>query len=385
MQLRDDLAVYRRGRRFPRWLLWVLGLLLLLSGFALYNRWEELLGNTALVVPATTSTPDTISLLARARVLESTGQLLEALTLYQEIARIEPEDPFALVAQSRIYLLFEETGQALATAQAAFALDSENPLVLNALGRALDWTGEYEAAVDILVEALTLNPHDADTLAILGEVYADVGNWGQADLYLSQALEADPQNILAWRNRALLLERQGLYREALGALDEGLALDSTAWDLEIYKGRLFEVLFEWDNALAAFQRAVDLNPYISDTWDALGFGHFKVGNDLEALRVLKKAVEINPQDGEAQAHLGSVYYRRRNYERAVDILALAVALLGDRARIEYLYQLGLAHIYKEPRECALAIPWLEAALEIDPQSPPALEGLAECPPVGAQQ
>ncbi len=383
MQLRDDLSVYRRGRRFPVWLLLVLGLLILLSGVALYNRREELLGNTGLAVPTAIPTPDAISMLARARALESADRLLEALSIYEEIASIEPEDPFAWVAQSRIYLLFEESDKALATARQAFALDDENQPALNALGRALDWTGAYEEAVEILVEALTLNPHDADTLAILGEVYADVGNWGQADLYLSQALEADPQHVLAWRNRALLFERQGLYREAVEALDEGLAIDSTAWELEIYKGRLFEVLFEQENALAAFQRAVDINPYISDTWDALGFAHFKAGNDLEALRILKQAVEINPQDGEAQAHWGSVYYRRGNYERAVEILTLAVELLGDRTRIEYLYQLGLAHIYKEPRECALAIPWLEAALAIDPQSLPALAGLSECPPVGA--
>ncbi len=380
MQLRD--IHHRRGRRIPFWLWLILSLLVVLSGVSLYNRREDLLGNTALALPTPLPTPDTISMLAQARNLESRGQLLEALALYQEIALIEPEDPFALVAQSGIYLRFEESDKALETARQAFVLDSENPSVLNALGRALDWTGAYEEAVDVLVEALTLNPHDATTLAILGEVYADVGNWGQAALYLDQALEADSQHVLAWRNHALLLERQGLYPEALEALDTGLAIDATAWDLEIYRGRLFEALFEWDNALAAFQRAVDINPYISDTWDALGFGHFKVGNDLEALRTLKEAVKINPQDGVAQAHLGSVYYRRRNYESAVEILTLAVGLLGDRARIEYLYQLGLAHIYKEPRECERAIPWLEAALEIDPQSGPALSGLSECPPVG---
>lgn len=381
MLLRDDLSAYRRRRRIPVWLMVALGLLALLVGTSLYNRRDELLNNSPLLLATPVPTPDTISLLAQARVMESTGQLMEALALYEEIETIIPEDPFALVAQSKIHLLFEDTDRAFATAERAFALDEEYLPSLNALGRALDWIGEYEDAVDILVEALTLDPHNAETLAILGEVYADVGNWTQSELYINQSLEAEPQNQLALRNKALLLERQGLYQEAIAVLDEGLAEDRGAWDLEIYKGRLYEVLFEWDNALAALQRAADINPYISDTWDALGFGHFKVGNDLEALRFLKQAVEINPLDGEAQAHLGSAYYRLRNYERAVEILEIAAGLLGDRIRIEYLYQLGLAHIYKEPRECALAIPWLEAALELDPQSSPALEGLSECPPV----
>ncbi len=382
MQLRDDLSGYRRGHRFPIWLMIVIGLLAGLVGTGLYNRRDELLGNTPLVTATPVPTPDTITMLGRARDMERAGQLLLALAAYEEIASLTPDDPFPLVAQSKIYIRFEETDKALETAQRAFDLDNGNQPALNALGRALDWTGQYEDAVDFLVEALTQNPHDPDTLAILGEVYADVGNWGQAELYLNQALEADPDSTLAWRNRALLYERQGLYPKALEALNQGLVLDPGAWDLEIYKGRMYEALFEWDEALAAYQRSVDINSYISDTYDALGYGHFKVGNDLEALRVLKLAVEINPLDGEAQAHLGSAYYRLRSYERAVDILALAVELLGDRARIEFLYQLGLAHIYKEPRECELAIPWLVAALEIDPLSAPALEGLSECPPTG---
>ena len=383
MQLRDDLFGYRRGRRIPIWLLFVLGLLLLLVSVSLYNRRHELLDNAPMLASTPVPTPDTINLLAQARVMESTGKLMEALALYEEIESYTPEDPFPLVAQSKIYILFEESDKALETAERAFALDEEYQPAVNALGRALDWVGEYEDAVDILVEALTLDPHNAETLAILGEVYADVGNWSQSDLYINQSLEADPNNVMAYRNRALLFERQGRYLEAVGALDEGLAIDRGAWDLEIYKGRLFEALFEWDNAIEAFERSTAINPYISDTWDALGYGHFKVGNDLEALRVLKQAVEINPLDGEAQAHLGTAYYRLRNYERAVEILDLAAELLGDRARIEYLYQLGLAHIYKEPRECELAVPWLEAALELDPQSSPALEGLRECPPGGA--
>ena len=50
----------------------------------------------------------------------------------------------------------------------------------------------------------------------------------------------------------------------------------------------------------------------------------------------------------------------------------------DRAREEYLYTAGLAHINKEPRECDKAIPWLKKALEKNPDSEPALTGMRIC-------
>ena len=52
--------------------------------------------------------------------------------------------------------------------------------------------------------------------------------------------------------------------------------------------------------------------------------------------------------------------------------------MGDAARIEHIYTLGLGHIYKNPTECDKALEWLYQALEIDPESGPALEGIALC-------
>ncbi len=375
MELSSESFTRHRRFRFPVWL----GIIILLVGISLYNRRDMFRDASNMLQSDPTPTPNVIGWLAEARVYESQGRIREALELYAQVSAVEQSSPDELVIQSHYYLLLDDVPQALTTAQAAVDRDPEHVPSLNALARALDWAGEYEKSVDIAVEALTLEPDNSDTLAILGEVYADVGNWIRSEFYLEQALEANPLNVMAWRNQALLYERQGFYRDALDALDQGLSVDPSAWYLEIQKGRLHEALGEWDEALAAYERAVDLNPNTSMTWDALGFGHFKVGNDLDALRTLKEAVKIDPANGVAQAHLGTIYYRLRNYEQAVVELNTAMELLGDQTRIEYLYQLGLAYIYKEPSECDKALPWLQKALTLDPDSGPALEGLAACP------
>ena len=374
MELRSVRYTRRRRRRFP---LWTLGPLVLV-GVLLWNQRGQLLQQGTALLPEPTPTPSAVNALAQARVNESQGDLLEAVMYYGQVAAIETWNPQPLVDQSRLYILLNQVSRALAAAEEAVRRDDRHVDSLNALARALDWSGEYEEAVNTAVDALVLSPDNSRTLAILGEIYADVGNWYKAESYLDQAAELAPLDVLVWRNRALLHEYRGEYQEGLAMLDQGLTVDPSAWYLEIHKGRLYEALFEWANALQAYERALELNPNVSLTWDALGYGHFKVGNDLEARRNLERAVEVNPQDGLAMAHLGTVYYRMRNYEGAVDILSEALELIEGTPRIEFLYQLGLAYVYKDPSECDKARPWLLAALEIDPESGPALEGLESC-------
>ena len=375
MELRSVRYTSRRRWRVPLWAL----ALLVLACVSLWNRRELLVERATFVLPDPTPTPSAVNPLAQARVHEAQGDLLKAAEFYGQVAAIETWNPQPLVDQSRLYILLKQIPKALAAAEEAVRRDDRHVDSLNALARALDWSGEYEEAVNTAVDALVLSPDNSRTLAILGEIYADVGNWYKAEDYLDQAAELAPLDVLVWRNKALLHEYRGEYTEGLAALEQGLSVDPSAWYLEIHKGRLYEALFEWENALEAYERALELNPNVSLTWDALGYGHFKVGNDLEARRNLERAVEVNSRDGLAMAHLGTVYYRMRNYEGAVDILSEALDLIEGTPRIEFLYQLGLAYVYKDPSECDKAKPWLLAALEIDPESGPALEGLESCP------
>jgi len=114
------------------------------------------------------------------------------------------------------------------------------------------------------------------------------------------------------------------------------------------------------------------------TLDALGDGLYNAGDHLAAVQVLRDAVELDPTYAPAQVHLGMALYARRNYEDAAMALETGLRALDGRPRIEQIYTAGLAHVYKDPPECTRAEPWLRKALEIDPASGPALDGLAAC-------
>ena len=90
--------------------------------------------------------------------------------------------------------------------------------------------------------------------------------------------------------------------------------------------------------------------------------------------MLRKAIEIDPAYGTAYAHLGHAYYTQLNWEAAAENIAKAVEL-GIHNE-QYYYELGLANAYL--KDCANAVKWLEKALELNPNSQPALDGLKMC-------
>ena len=140
------------------------------------------------------------------------------------------------------------------------------------------------------------------------------------------------------------------YERSVELYKQAIAVAPDRFDLYIELGRQYRVgLFEYDLANDAYRQAVEA--YESAiTLDALGFGLYNVGDHLQAVRVLRDAVELDPEYGPALVHLGMALYARRNYEDAVVALEKGVNILGEDARIEHIYTLGLGlHLQKPDR------------------------------------
>ncbi|MCB0129639.1 MAG: tetratricopeptide repeat protein [Caldilineaceae bacterium] len=365
-----------RRRRGKGRFLWPL-LLLIVLGIILYEQQPTWLVPQDFQ-PTPVPTRSAVSYLSEAEALLAESDYDGAISAYLEMARLEPNDPMPLVELSDLYLLLQDLPRSLQYAQRAYELDPKDPVVLTKYAHISDWTGDYEGALNLALDALEIDPASADTLAVLAEVYTDVGNWEVAQDYLDQSFALEPDNVGTWRNQAYLYERQGEYEAAIVAYDKAIEIAPNRFDLYIERGRQQRVgLLDYDGANDSYRQAVEV--YESAiTLDALGFGLYNVGDHLQAVRVLRDAVELDPNYGPALVHLGMALYARRNYEDAVPMLEKGVTLLGDQARIEHIYTLGLAYIYKDPSDCAASEGWLRKALVIVPDTGPALEGLALC-------
>ncbi|CAN5788638.1 hypothetical protein BH10CHL1_BH10CHL1_11450 [soil metagenome] len=355
------------GRFWPVYLLIALGIIL-------YKQQPAWLSSRQLQ-PTPTPTRSAIAYLSDAESALKAGKYDEAQVAYAEANRLEPNNADGWAAQSEIQMIFRDATKAYEFSQRAVNAGPKNPRALTAQARALNWLGKNEQALDAALNALDADPQYATALAVLGEIYTDEGNVAKAEDYLKQAQALEPNNVTMLRNWAYLYQRRQQYPEAISAYDAALAVAPVRFDLFLEKGLLYRVsLADYKNANAAYDRAVRL--YKSPvTLDYYGEGLYNSDDPLQAVRVLREAVEIDPTYGPAQAHLGMALFIRHNYEDAVAPLEKGIQLLGDKARTEQFYTLGLAYIYKEPSDCDKAAFWLNKALTMDPGNSIALSGM----------
>ena len=88
------------------------------------------------------------SYLRQANSLLTLGEYDGAYKAYADAAQLEPNNPDPLVAQSRLQVLFNDIPEARRLAEQAVNIAPDDPDALGALARALDWQGQYEAALN---------------------------------------------------------------------------------------------------------------------------------------------------------------------------------------------------------------------------------------------
>ena len=364
----------RRNRGLGRF--WPL-LVLVVLGIILYEEQPTWLVPQE-VVPTATPTRSAPFYQAEADSALRGGRYADVFRAYERMSTLEPQNPDPLIARAELYIIFRNPAEALKLAQRAVSVAPDNAAALVARARALNWTNKNDDAAIDAFDALDIDPNNATALAVLAEIYTDVGNWAIAEGYLEKAITAEPDNVTALRNRAYYYEQRGDYENSVKAYEAAIAVAPYRFDLYIELGRQYSIgLAEFAKAVETYRQAVAVYE-APITLDALGEGLYNQGDHLQAVRELRRAVDMDENYAPAQVHLGMALFARRNFEDAALHLEKGLTLPGDSPRFEQLYILGLAYIYKDPRECDKAIPWLQKALVIMPGNGAALDALALC-------
>jgi tetratricopeptide (TPR) repeat protein len=114
------------------------------------------------------------------------------------------------------------------------------PLRLAAARLKIESKDAPEAGAEILADLIRLDPTDGAALLALGKYHAATGKSGEAELLLERATTEATTATEAWIELARLHVDARRYPEALKAIDEALALESSD-DLQAYRAALAEL------------------------------------------------------------------------------------------------------------------------------------------------
>lgn len=131
---------------------------------------------------------------------------------------------------------------------------------LNNLGSILGRTGQWDEARRVLERARERDPEDPNVESNLGWVYANLGRLDEARDLLESAILKQPQEPSGHGNLGWVRLRAGDPAAALTALAVAQSLEpKNAW-IATLQGIAHARLTEWPAAVAAFERALALNP-----------------------------------------------------------------------------------------------------------------------------
>ena len=312
--------------------------------------------------------------------------LTKALDSFQ--SAIDKDPNFALAytgladASRYMYALTKDgiwSNRALGAAAHAQQLNDDLPEVHFALGSAYSATGKTAQAIAELNRALQLAPNSDEAYRRIGRAYLTAGRKDEALASFQKAIDANPYYWLNYNLLGIALVEKGDNPLALQAFRKVTDVDPDRANGWANIGTIYHNLGKWDDSVAMFKKAVELQPSALN-YTNLGAGVFFLGRCEEAKADYEKAlalnvdqttlgnladsyrclgqsaqaskyyqqsidkglqaVQVNPKDSAALSLLGADYAKKGDIVRGLDFTRRARVL--DPQNSEILYRSAIA-------------------------------------------
>jgi len=268
-----------------------------------------------------------VALMAEGRFYEGQRRVEEARSAYERAVVAAPNEPEPLLSLVRLEVAQGQTTRAKTRLESILASRPNHPFAHGLLGEVLSITKEQEAAavqfreavklnpkwitpwlswaslslgqkmpdvaVQVLENGLKANPDSEELYMLLASAHSDKGQTDSAMAAYESALRVNPRNVLAANNLAVLLvERKG----DPSSLHRAFALSRD------------------------FEKEAP-HPLFIDT---LGWVRFKMGQQEEAIRLMKQAVDKSPEMSVLNYHLGVAFFQSGKQAEARTYLSKAL-------------------------------------------------------------
>jgi protein O-GlcNAc transferase len=201
-----------------------------------------------------------------------------------------------------------QRGQAVTLLREIVLKDPGNAEARLMLGSLAMEAGDRTESIAQLGEAVKLRPRSAEAHNALGEAYSAFGEGQAARGEFERATALDPRHAQAHANLGALLLQQGETQMAASHLDTAIRLfgrkPDAAYPLYL-RAKISSGQRNAAKAAGDLEQAVALRPDFAEAWSDLGEARKLLFDDEDALAAFRKAVALSPEDAVAQTRLGS--------------------------------------------------------------------------------
>ncbi|HXJ14455.1 MAG TPA: tetratricopeptide repeat protein [Candidatus Limnocylindrales bacterium] len=238
----------------------------------------------------------------------------------------ESAQAWSLIGIAKAHLIHgEESVHALREAAKFAPREEEHWLNLT---RELMELSRFPEAVTETQNGLASNPKSYALRLRLGAAYLAAGRYAESETIFRDLVTAGDPLPLGYVGLAQVLLRTGRAEEAAAELADAERKLGAKFLLSYFRGLALARAAKPEEALAAFQRAVQLDPNNSEAHANLGKTQLTLGRAKEAIPELLEALRLEPGNSQAKRLLSQAYRRAgdaRNAEKYADASAESVA------------------------------------------------------------
>ncbi len=176
-----------------------------------------------------------------------------------------------------------------------------NPKSINSQGVGLYHQGNYDGALALFHQALSLDPNNPNFYYNLARVHhqkgrqtKDAQELEKAETYYNLCLDRDPNHTDCYRSLAVLLVEQGRKKDAFTLLERWNMRSPHLADPKIELARLYEETGDLTAAKEKLLAALQVEPNNPRALAALGHVRERQGELVQALADYKRSLAINP-------------------------------------------------------------------------------------------
>ena len=226
----------------------------------------------------------------------------------------------------------------------ALSLNPNNALAYCGCGTAYSELGQNERAIQDYDKAIELNPNYATAYNNRGESYRHLGQYERAIQDYDKAIELNPNDDYAYNNRGISYNDLGQYERAIQDYDKAIELNPNFDWAYNNRGVAYQNLGQYERAIQDYDKAIELNPNLAMSYNNRGADYKELGQYERAMQDYDKAIESDPKYVYAYGNRGEAYYDLKNYKQALVDLNKSIELgLSGKDLGEILYYRGLCY------------------------------------------
>lgn len=218
----------------------------------------------------------------------------------------------------------------------------------------------YPKAKQAALKSLELDENLAEGYTSLAWVkYRYEGDWFGAETDYNWAIGLNPSYAIAHQWYGALLRDMGRFDESLAEFERARELNPFSLAINTSIAYLYYFARQYDQAIAQCTKALEIDPNFHWAYDAMGLVYLQKGAFEQSLESLRRAVALSETSIDYSCHLAQAYALAGMNKEALEILDVLLV----RSETGYVPLHEMALIYKALGRRDQALAFLERAAE----------------------